>query len=226
MPQELRIRSDDRVALVGRTGSGKTYAARRLCNNAKRLMVLDPKQRIDATEWRCIPWDREARRLLQNREPVRTLIRAPLTMKPWEFWEDIYRLAMSYGNVLVYTDEVYLVLPPGGVASPAMRACWTAGREIGVGSYAAMQRPSRVPLEVISEAEHIFMFRLTLADDRKRMVDNGLGDAAMQMIKDRHGLFYMHYLMDNPIYFPSLPEPVRSAGSAPLQSARRVREAA
>jgi hypothetical protein len=55
-----------------------------------------------------------------------------------------------------------------------------------------------------------------------RMADDGLGDAAMEIIRDRHGLFYMQAEMLEPIYFKSLPEPI----PAKAVSMRRVKEAA
>ena len=44
--EPIRFRPTDRVAFVGRTTTGKTYAARLLLLGAKRLVVVDPKGRL------------------------------------------------------------------------------------------------------------------------------------------------------------------------------------
>jgi hypothetical protein len=166
--------------------------------------VLDPKARINADEWRLRPWDREARMLLQNGEPIRTLIRAPIGPGAEEEWERAYMAVLNAGNCTMYVDEVYGVVETGK-PSPYLTAIWTRGRELGIGAYAASQRPVWVPIVMLSEAEHFFMFRLTVGDDRRRMAEF-MGPTVMEVIKtDIHGLFYMKADWDTPTYFKSLP---------------------
>ena len=202
-PEGITIKSNDRLFLCGKTGSGKTFAARHICATLRRLVVLDPKARIDAAEWRLKPWDREARMLLRNGEPIRTLIRAPIGPGAEEEWEKAYMAVLNAGNCTIYVDEVYGVVETGK-PSPYLTAIWTRGRELGIGAFAASQRPVWVPIVMLSEAEHYFVFRLTVGDDRRRMAEF-LGPDAMEVIRDTHGLLYARAEWDRPIYMKSLP---------------------
>lgn len=201
--REIRIRSDERVFLCGKTGSGKTYAARHVCAALRRLVVLDPKARIDSEEWSLRPWDREARMLLRNGEPIRTLVRGPIGPGAEEEWDRAYREVLNAGNATIYIDEVYGVIESGR-PSPYLTALWTRGRELGIGAYAASQRPSWVPLVLMSEAEHYFAFRLSLMDDRRRMSEF-MGSEVMYPFEDEHGFYYARADWSAPLYLRSLP---------------------
>lgn len=208
----IRIRSDSRVFFCGKTGSGKTYAAHRVCRPIKRLIVLDPKATIPAEHWKLAPWDREARTLLRNGEPIRALIRAPIGPGAEEEWDRAYKAVLEAGNATIYVDEVYGVVETGR-PSPYLTAIWTRGRELGIGAFASSQRPAWVPIVMMSEAEHHFVFRLTVGDDRRRMAEF-LGPKVMEVIRDTHGLFYARAEWNEPIYLPALPteEVVSSIG--------------
>jgi hypothetical protein len=201
----ILLRSNERVFLCGKTGSGKTYAAHKICRKLRRLVVLDPKARIDSEEWNLRPWDREARTLLANGEPIRTLVRAPIGPGAEEEWDRAYLAVLNAGNATLYIDEVYGVIE--GRPSPYLVAIWTRGRELGIGAYAASQRPAWVPIVMMSEAEHFFIFRLTVGDDRRRVAEF-LGPDAMEVIRDEHGFLYSRAEWDAPAYFPELPPEV------------------
>lgn len=199
----IRIRSDERVFLCGKTGSGKTFAARHICAPLRRLVVLDPKARIDEAEWSVAPWDREARMLLRNGEPIRALVRAPIGPGADDEWERAYREVLNAGNVTIYIDEVYGVIETGK-PSPYLTALWTRGRELGIGAVAASQRPSWIPRVLMSEAEHYFAFRLSLMDDRRTLAEI-MGPEVLDPILDEHGFYYSRTEWDAPLYFQSLP---------------------
>ena len=205
----IRIRSDERVFLCGKTGSGKTFAARHICLPLRRLIVLDPKGRIDPEAgeegWRLLPWDREARMLLRNGEPIRALVRAPIGPGAEDEWDRAYREVLNAGNATIYIDEVYGVIE-GGKPSPYLVALWTRGRELGIGAIGASQRPSWIPMVLMSEAEHYFAFRLSLLDDRRRMAEM-MGQEVLVPIPegDPHGFHYARTEWNRPDYYASLP---------------------
>lgn len=215
-PTVIRVRSDERVFLCGKTGSGKTYAARVLCAKTQRLIVLDPKARINPgpggkDPWRLMPWDREARRLLAASDPVRALVRVPVGADLEEAWEPIYEAVLAAGNCTIYIDEVYGVAPNANRPSPYLAALWTRGRELGVGAFAASQRPFWVPIVMLSEATHFFNFRLRVMEDRRRMSEH-MGPEVLEEVPrgDEHGFFYMRETDYEPVYLPQLPRPEAS----------------
>lgn len=199
---QLSIQPNQRVFTAGRTGSGKTFLERYLLASSKRLVVCDPKGTLStaiAPDWRLTDWSEKGRKRLLAGDPVRLRIPAPLDGDWSSYLWDVYRA----GNVLLYVDETYGVVPPGRAAPEPLLACYTRGRELGIGVHAATQRPSWIPLVCMSEADWFFVFRLTLDEDRKRLA-SFMGASVMQPIQDRYGFFSYSPEWDSPIYTPQL----------------------
>lgn len=210
----IKIRSNERIDLCGKTGSGKTYAAKYLLSRFDRLVILDVKGELDG--WNTVPWDREAKRLLRNGEPVRARVLVPVGRSPEETWEDVFATILESGNCHLYIDEMYGVTPPGKSPSDLLWAIFTRGRSMGIGTTTATQRPTWVPLISISEAEHFFCFRLTMSEDRKRMA-SFMGPEVVNVIRAEHGVYYTHVTWSNPIYrnrLPLGPEPRKGGNNA------------
>lgn len=210
----LRFRSYERAFITGKTGTGKTYAARYILSAFSRLVVLDPKGTLGG--WGLDPWDRERRRRLRGGYPVRTRVLLTPGEDPQEFWEKVLELVFKAGNVTLYIDEVYGVIPPNSTPSPWLTAIWTRGRELGIGGYAASQRPVWVPLFIESEAEHFLMFRLGLPQDRKRM-SAFMGPEVLDRFSNIHGLYYSRAEWDKPLFLDRLP-----IGSVPRQKKQQT----
>ncbi len=204
MPDQITVSSDDRVLAVGRTGSGKTFLMRHLVRQLDRVIACDTKG-ISLTSWALAPWDRETRRLLANGDPVRARVAHDPAIEPLKFWDSVLREVFEAGNCVVYIDEIGLVTQSANAWPAYMFSCWTSGRERGVGGWAATQRPANIPIFLISEAEHVFCFRLRREEDRDRMgreIDRKL--AAEIPRENEHGFFYQHVMADAPIYIPKL----------------------
>jgi hypothetical protein len=176
-----------------------------MVRNLDRLIVIDPKASDSIAQWGLASWDREARRLLRSGERIRARVLIPIGQDPDEVFEDIFAQVLAAGNCTVYVDELYGVVAPGAKPSPYLTALWTRGRELGVGAWAATQRPSWVPLFALSEAQHFFAFRLLLDEDRGRMA-SFMGPRVRQQIENDHGFYYMNPSWRAPIYLPELPK--------------------
>lgn len=86
-------------------------------------------------------------------------------------WYD--RLAarvLQSGRVGWLNDEVHNVATDTRM-QPGFERVWSEGREKSVPAIAATQRPRRVALKLLSEADHLIIFRLRLREDRQRMVE-------------------------------------------------------
>jgi DNA helicase HerA-like ATPase len=220
----VTIKSYERVFFCGRTGSGKTFAAKHICARLPRLVVLDPKGTL--TDWNLEPWDRETRRLLRQGYPVRARVVVPFGADATEIWEEAFYAVYSGGNCTLYIDEVYGVVEPGSKPPSGLTAIWTRGRELKVGGFASSQRPTWVPLFILSEADHLFTFRLSLEEDRRRMAAF-MGPEVEGVIRDLHGVYYSHATWDRPLYVPELPFRVpapapRTPGVTPLAQPAKV----
>jgi ABC-type dipeptide/oligopeptide/nickel transport system ATPase component len=203
---DIRVRSNDRVAVVGQTESGKTFLVQQLVRTARRLVVADPKGTLRG-KWRLEEWSDATRERLLGGEPVRIRIPAPLVEPRYvtDVWDGYFRDVYDAGNCLVDVDEVYGVVPTGKRPGMWYQALYTRGRELGIGAIACSQRPSWIPLELISEAAWFFCFRLMLLSDRQRMSEL-MGPRVLESIppEDVHGFWTYHVSWREPVYTDQL----------------------
>lgn len=196
MPR-IKLASNERALIAGKTGSGKTYLARYITRPIKRLVVLDGKGTLG--DWGLEPWGMPAIRALIRGEPMRARAIPPIGTDFLEYWDEVIYTAYKAGNVLIYIDEMYSVAPPNQKPSDALWALYTRGRELGVGVWASTQRPVWIPLFALSEAEHFFVFRLQLFEDRQRMAAF-MGNEVTSTITDIHGFYYAASVAEKPFY--------------------------
>lgn len=193
------IRANERLLLAGKTGSGKTYFARRLLAGLPRLVVIDPKASLK--EWGLLaPTGWRWRSFLKDGAPGRFRILPPIEDDLRGWYETLFQDLYNAGNVTVYIDEAYAVAPPGSQPGKWLTALYTRGRERGIGVWAATQRPTWIPLFLISEADWIVTFRLNLTADRKRIADIA-GDPLLARIPDTHGFWLYNVENDDPHYY-------------------------
>jgi hypothetical protein len=137
-------------------------------------------------------------RRLENGQPVR--VRLQEIGQALSYLET----ALESGGCIIYIDEVYAVLEQTKRGGPeAVNAIWTRGRKRNVGGWVSSQRPTWLPLTLISEADWYFCFRLTLEEDRKRM-SSFMGQEVMNPITDKHGFFVANAGWETPDYYRKL----------------------
>jgi len=219
------IVANERVFIAGKTGSGKTTLAETLCNPLRRMVVLDSKGSL--TKWRGLEqWDDpDVQARFEDGENVRMHAMSPLDVdiSPTDYWNSVFARCLEVGDVTIYVDELFAVAPPGQYSRNALQACYTRGRELGIGVWASTQRPSWIPLFAMSEAEHYFMFRIMLENDRKRL-SAFMGPAVMEPIQDVHGFYYMRTLDDAPEYIRELDLGDHSESAKPKKEAVKKQE--
>lgn len=181
-----RIKTNERVAFVGKTGSGKTYAARSLLRHSSRLIVFDSKGTVNNDEWRTTDWNRVSAWKLKRGNDIRIRVPHPLDGN----YEPYFKAAYEAGNCTIYIDEMYGVIGRSTRPEQYLTAVYTRGRELGIGVWAATQRPSWVPLFMLSEADWLFCFRLQMHEDRKRMAELMGEELRMENIAKYHFWLY------------------------------------
>lgn len=165
MDSNLSIRADDRVTLVGKTGSGKSYFARYLLYRVKRLIVCDPKGEMDNKEWNLVDETPAGWRALARGKPYRMRIKPPRSVDEWDIY---FERILQLRRLTLYVDELYGV---GPLSSDGLQGLYTRGRELGLSVWSSTQRPTWIPRFALSEAGWLFVFKLTLEDDRERIAD-------------------------------------------------------
>lgn len=172
--KQLRPKLDQRMILVGATGTGKTTLARHLLRPLKTVCIIDGK---------CTYGGKEG-------EPGYTMVRSPAQLKrlrasveliqyrPDEHhqsvsdYDEVFKWLYRRTKITIYNDEAFLV-HHGSYAPDWLRACVTCGRELGIGMITATQRPRGIDLRLLTEAEIFVAFALRHKDDRKRMAEMG-----------------------------------------------------
>lgn len=206
----IDIKGFERVFICGRTGSGKTLLAMNFLETVPRLVVVDLKGTLRGKHGLREP-SPEALRSIANLRPVR--VRVSDIETALEYGEAVY----SSGHCIYFVDETFALIPPGSRPPDIITALWTRGRELNIGGWAATQRPTWVPLTLISEADWFFCFRLLLEEDRERM-SKFMGKEVIKQPKDKHGFFVMRADWERPDYYKRLA--VNRGGSSRVPSSQ------
>lgn len=179
--------ASERAVFVGQTGSGKTTLARVLLRSRPWVVVLDVKGTLGWKEYKLVRTLRQLPERPQDAprviyRPTHAELRSDAVMDALAWW--VY----ERGNTTLYIDELYGYLEPfGGAVAPGLHACLTRGRERGVEVWCATQRPYRIPLSVLSESEHVYVFRLKVREDRKRVEEvTGIDETLIARLPKHH----------------------------------------
>jgi hypothetical protein len=98
-------------------------------------------------------------------------------------------------------------MTPATKAPPGLRRALKMGREKKLSVWFASQRPSQIPIALISEAEVIFSGLLRNPNDRKRMADFTGFPELMQQLPQYQ--FYYCNSLDNVVFEMNAKEAVR-----------------
>jgi hypothetical protein len=183
-------KSDQRVAVIGRTGSGKTVFAVFLLSSTSFM------------PWHRVPvfiFDFKGDRLIDKLPTINFRLGDKLPKKP-----GLYRVKPLPGqeaqveallwsiylheDMGIYIDEGYMLKD-----SKAFLACLTQGRSKHIPMLVLSQRPVRMNIAVFSEADFFSIFHLTYSEDRKRVIEY-IGDDNKQLVNEKlpryHSLWY------------------------------------
>lgn len=171
-----------RVAIVGRTGSGKSHAARSMfLSAAAPRLVVDP----NASDLTAVPGavtvPRAPARARLARATDAAMVRAELDQAaeqhadtiryvpadPFaaEEYQAVYAWAFEHAPRFVWTDEAGIVAPANG-SPKAFRRYLVQGRKRQLGHLACHTRPLEMDRNIIAQANHVLLFDLPHPDDR------------------------------------------------------------
>lgn len=160
----MQIRSNDRIFLAGKTGSGKTTLAKKMLYPMYTRRVywdikLENSDLLTSSSLATTPEE-----LLSSIKKGKvSILYQPRSLEPYDF-NRICEILYNAGNFTLFVDEVSKVCTPSWI-EPWHDEIMTRGRGRGVGIVNLTQRPRRCHNTVISEAEHFFIFRLQLETD-------------------------------------------------------------
>lgn len=177
---QIRPKPDQRLILVGATGTGKTTLERQLLLPYPRVIVIDSKCTYGGSQgepgYTLVTNPRQLWGLRKSATHVQ--YRPDERHQEWHHYDEVYKWCYRRGDLMVATDEAFLV-HKGSYAPDWLRACVTCGRELKIGMITCTQRPRGIDLRLLTEAEMFVSFELRHRDDRKRMAEMG-GEEFMQ----------------------------------------------
>lgn len=170
------MRLNDRLAIFGRTGTGKSILAHyffkllplnktkdgiptnwRLCIDVADSVIDDALTFFDPTN---IPWEQSGSlRFVPNVETMEADLNA------------LYLNCMDQGSVWIWLDEANEVSTSHKTIW-GMRRTLLQGRKFQVGHCAVTPRPVDISKSIITQSEHFFIFPLTDSNDRKVIAQN------------------------------------------------------
>ena len=175
----ISLEPGERTFIVGSTGSGKTYLARRLLWNAKNLVVVDVKHGFTWSDTKNAntgdsPYDLVfttlAELLAWTGKGKPAIFQPDFADIKNGIVDDFFKLCWNWKTPLVYCDEI-LDLAPRGQLPFWFEKVIKQGRQRGITCVFGSQRPKRIPMEVVTESQHYFIGRLAARDDRERMAE-------------------------------------------------------
>lgn len=158
----MTIGPQEKVAIIGPNGSGKSYLGLGYVGQMDSAIVHDPKQEIALEGFVVTSTPRD---LLVY---PRVIFRPDWLMDPVEAGDIAGWAALKRNGTCLYLDEAAMVAP-GQRIGPWLRAAIITGRSLGVGVWAAMQRPMNVHNLLLSEAWVYLVSPFLLAGDKAKM---------------------------------------------------------
>jgi len=157
----ISIRTNDRVCIFGRTGSGKTVLELFLLSKLKtNVIVYDIKKALK------LPYQKAT-----TPEELQALVGSihymPASLEEDDF-NDVCEYTYERGNITVIHDECSYSSESFKI-SRWYKECLVRGRERGVGMINVSQRPMGIHNAIISESNHFFVFQLILDSDVEKL---------------------------------------------------------
>lgn len=163
----------DRFVMIGKTGCGKTTLAQYFVedSNAPFSVTWNPKGSDAILRWDqkhvttlgqlYDAADDEERRLIYTPNPF--------LAEDARNQEELFYWVYENKNRRFYIDEATAIVYSGVKVPRGLLALINRGRERGVSVGTATQRPSGVPMNILSESEHYYVFKTLLPQDRARV---------------------------------------------------------
>ena len=164
------IKQGEHVFIAGRTGCGKSELAQIYLSGKENVICLDTK---GTENWLRIPDVAIFERLedLMNFGIGKAIYRPRWEELNAEYYNSFFEWIYKRGNTDVWVDEITSICPNANTIPDFYKGCLTRGRTLGISIWSLTQRPKDIPLVVMSEAKHFYIFDLNMESDRKRIME-------------------------------------------------------
>ncbi|HXH82062.1 MAG TPA: hypothetical protein VNN07_03945 [Candidatus Tectomicrobia bacterium] len=199
--RRIRIRTTERLLVVGKTRSGKTTLVARLTAGVGRLVWCDFKHQQELPAASVVVWPAPlpAGRVVVRFSPD------PAHGSVSEQFDRVCYEVLRRGNTLLVVDDAMMVTR-GQTAPHWYLQVLTLGASRGVGCISIVQDPVHVHNALLSQSEHRFIFRVNVRSHRQKLA--GIcGDAIDPIAKslDNFAFAYHHDGLRTPVRCEPLP---------------------
>jgi len=168
------------LVICGSKGSGKSYLANELLKSFNNIT--------------CIVWDynfqfHDARSMLFHSledllEVYDKAKRGRYILQPYDksqkAFENLCDAVFERGNCVLFLDELHLFTSKQSIIKPFQNLI-LSGRPRGVSVISISTRPAQIPNAVLSNASHVFCFRLNIESDVK-FLESWMGSEVWQLM--------------------------------------------
>jgi ABC-type dipeptide/oligopeptide/nickel transport system ATPase component len=192
-----KIKSNDRVTIMGKTGSGKSYMMKSLIERLKRVVFIDPKCEHVFTNKKNYYLFTSFKEAAANYRKIHSKQEFFIHIKPKfitrEELDVFLSLVYDLYNVTLVFDEVgHFCFPRVSIFHDLLIR---QGRSKGIGVWHITQRPKFIDGVILSECEHVFVFQLKTKADRDKAC-GCITDIPEEEMKERLMQKY-HFYYDN-----------------------------
>lgn len=206
-------RQGEHVSLIGPTGGGKTTLALAILPRRNYVTVFGTKPADDTLTalqrqgWKRIHQWKERPGLVpdaQGRLPDQRLILWPKFRKMSDQWSHAMEFYAALDSMFtdqgwtIFADEVGYLCKDLGLER-VMKQWWKQGRSIKLTVVSATQRPAWVPLDMYSQATHLFLWNANDRRDLQRLRDIGGNFSGMNLERvvghldwNKHEVLYLN----------------------------------
>lgn len=215
---KFRLRPDERWAIIGKSGSGKSVFARWIDYHYYAahwpIVIVDPKKRyVDAAlgdEYAPAPDQTSIARPWKIADGVfNPDARVQIYLPTFPALKDpildrLFFSLLDRGGVVLHIEDMTQVANENSTPT-GLAALMTDGRTAEVPLLLLAQRPVGIPRNMIDQAENFAIFRLPDIDDRTR-ASKILGDKRVErIILPKRYFWYLHEGDDYPTKYAPLP---------------------
>lgn len=186
----------EHLAIVGTTGSGKTFVAEDIKLMRKWLVVIATKSNDDTLagytgfkERKTWPPDFHEKLILFWQKPKDLLDLRSIQLAIYGVMNHLYR----YGGWTIYFDDLFFVSETLKLKG-AIKMFYTQVRSSDVSIVSSIQRPAWVPVECLSQSTYILVFYTQDEKDIHRMAE-GIGMSYQTLLRAIQQLKQYEFLL-------------------------------
>lgn len=182
----IRIRTDDVVVISGKRRSGKSVFLKHLIKGVRRRIIWDYNHEHTSKGF-VVHYAH-----MIKEEWLRGITH--IVFQPFDKSEDSFKFFLKnvyvFNNFVLIIEEVERYAYSHHIPLP-LRKFIDTGRHKGIGVYVTIRRPARTHKDILSNADHIFMFHQHLHTDIDYLKE-WVGEKA-ETIKDLAPYNFLHF---------------------------------